>query len=111
MRQVVSAAEARAHLDALLRQAAEGGMPVVVERDGGPAAVLLALAEYERLLAGRGEQPGQQGEEDWLARADRIREEIMARLGGRKLPPPEDIIREMREERDAQIDAAVRDLR
>ncbi len=46
--------------------------------------------------------------DDWLKKVREVREQIRQELGGRILPPPEDIIREMRDERDAQLLDALR---
>jgi prevent-host-death family protein len=97
MRRVVSATEARVHFGDLMRRVVEGREAVIVERAGKPEVVVLSVAEYERLLAGQREQP------DWKARLREVHEQIRAELGGRTLPPAEEIIREMREERDAQL--------
>ncbi len=97
MKRVISATEARVHFGEVMRRVVEDGTPVVVERGGRPQVVVLSVAEYERLMAGR--KPLR----DWLERADAVREMIRRELGDRKLPPPEDIIRQMREERDAQL--------
>ncbi|MGH2560895.1 MAG: type II toxin-antitoxin system Phd/YefM family antitoxin [Thermomicrobiales bacterium] len=99
MQRVVSATEARVHFGELMRDVADGGETVLVERAGIPRVVILPIVEYERLRAYAGaEQPG-----DWLARADRIRERIQRGLSGRALPPSDEVLREVREERDAQL--------
>lgn len=48
------------------------------------------------------------GSTDWRQKMEEVREEVKAELAGRSLPPPEEIIREMREERDEQILASLR---
>src|SRR5262245_4332821 len=106
MNRVVSATEARVHFGELLRRVVEDEEPVIVERGGKPQAVVLSLASYERLLAGDTLE-----QEDWWTALERVRNLIQAELGDRELPPVEDVIREMREERDAQLDAAIGDLR
>jgi prevent-host-death family protein len=95
MEQTVSATEARIHFGELMRRVVERGEPVIVERGGKPEVVVVSIAEYERLRANKNG--------DWLQRVDEVREQIRQELGDRTLPPPEDIIREMREERDAQL--------
>ena len=95
MEKAISATEARIHFGALMRRVVERGEPVVVERSGKPEVVIISLATYERLQANKSN--------DWLKRAKEVREQIRKELGGRTLPPPEDIIHEMREERDAQL--------
>jgi prevent-host-death family protein len=97
MRQRISATEARIHFGELMRQASEQKQPVIVERDGKPQIVVLAIDEYERLVA------GQHASTDWLAQIDQLRERIRVELGDRQMPPSEEIIRQMREERDAQL--------
>jgi len=57
--------------------------------------VVISFAEYKRLNANHAN--------DWLERVDKVREQIRRELGGRTLPPSEEIIREMREEQDVQI--------
>jgi hypothetical protein len=68
-----------------------------VERGGKPHVVVLSVDEYDRLLT------GQQEQDDWRQLVRQAREQIQAELGGRELPPPEDVIRQMREERDARL--------
>ncbi len=97
MKRVISATEARVHFGEVMRWVVEAGTPVVVERGGKPRVVVLSVAEYERLTAGR------RAMGDWLERVDAVREMIRRDLGGRDIPDPSDIIRQMREERDAQL--------
>jgi len=97
MGRVITATEARIHFGEVMREVVENQEPVVVERGGKPQIVLLSIDTYENLLAGQAEQ------EDWRTLLALAHERIRADLGERQLPPPEEIIREMREERDAQI--------
>jgi prevent-host-death family protein len=97
MGRVVTATEARVHFGELMREVIERRQPIIVERGGKPQVVVLSIAEYEHLLAGQAKQA------DWRELVRRAREQVRADLGERNLPPPEDIIREMREERDAQL--------
>jgi prevent-host-death family protein len=80
-----------------MREVVENRQPVIVERGGKPQVVVLSIDEYETLLARQAQR------EDWRSLLAQAHERIRADLGGRQLPPPEEIIREMREERDAQI--------
>jgi 3' terminal RNA ribose 2'-O-methyltransferase Hen1 len=48
-------------------------------------------------------QPNEQQQPDWMELVDQAREQAHSELGDRMLPPPDEIIRQMREERDAQI--------
>jgi len=98
MEHVVSATEARVHLGKWMRRAAEGEV-VIVARGGKPYVVMLSVETYLRL---RGERPPTW--EETLKRIQELRAQIRKDLGGRPLtPPPEEVIRAMREERDAQI--------
>ncbi len=55
------------------------------------------MALSNQLMAEQGEQ------EDWKELVRQAREQIRAELGERQLPPPEEMIRQLREERDAQL--------
>ena len=93
----VSATEARIHFGQLMERVAELEETVIVERSGKPQVVILSVREYDRLSAGRKE------EDDWLVLADRSRARIQEESDGRRLPPAEELIGQMREERDAQL--------
>ncbi len=53
---MISIAEARNQLPALIHQA-ETGQPVTISRRGKPVAVVLSVAEYERLMTGIQSKP------------------------------------------------------
>ena len=97
MKRVVTAAEARIRFGELIRRVAENRETVIVERGGKPQAVVLSVAEYERLLE------GQQAQNEWKTLVASAREQIRAELGDRKLMPPEDVIAKMRKERDSAL--------
>jgi prevent-host-death family protein len=96
MRRVVSATEARIHFGELMRQAVETHDAIIVERGGKSHVVVLSVEEYERLRKGQ-----QQG--DWKELVRGARAQIHADLGGRSLPRPEEILEQVREDRDEQL--------
>jgi prevent-host-death family protein len=97
MERVVSATQARINLGELMRWAVEKQEPVVVAHGGKPHVVLLPLELYEHMKATASQQP------DWRERVRRSRQQIRSELGERPLPPPDQILREIREERDEQL--------
>lgn len=100
MERVVSATEARIRFGELMRWVVESQKPVIVERGGKPHVVVLSVAKYERLKAAHESDSWREA----LARAIQVGAKIRARRGGQPLtPPPEEIIRQMREERDEQL--------
>lgn len=101
MGRTISATEARVHFGEVLRRVAENDETIVVERGGKPQVVLLSVAEYERLRAGRPER------QKWREKLDRAHAAILADLDGREMPDIDQLIHDMREERDAQILDAV----
>ena len=97
MERMVSATEARIHLGELMRRVVESQEPIIIQRGGKPHLILLSIAQYERLLKAR------QQEEDWRDLVRQARAQIQADLGGRELPPSEEILRQTRENRDEQL--------
>ena len=93
----VSATEARIHFGELMRRAVAGQEVIVVERSGEPHVVILSVAHYERLKAAKEAQTG------WQLRVDEARRRAATDLGDRSLPQAEDVIRQMREERDGKL--------
>lgn len=61
MTKKVSAAEAKAHLSALMAQVAYGGERVVVERRGKPLAALVSMDDLQRLERLQPSSSGPQG--------------------------------------------------
>jgi hypothetical protein len=57
----------------------------------------LSVDKYQQLLAAQEER------EDWRELVRQAREQVRADLGERELTPPEDVLREIREERDEQL--------
>jgi len=99
----VTEAEARERFGELIRDVAEGRETVLIEQDGESQAVVISLVEYTRLRA-RTDQAGT----PWQSRVDRLRERVSRELEGGTLPPAEEVIRRMREERDEQILGSLR---
>lgn len=99
MERVVSATEARIHFGELMRRVVKNQEAVIVERGGQPQIVIMAVAEYDQMKANQKPAEWQQV----LKQADEIREKIMARRQGQPLPPADEIIRQMRAERDEQL--------
>jgi prevent-host-death family protein len=96
MGRVVSATEARVRFGELMRQAVENHETIIVERGGKSHVVVLSVEEYERLLKG-------QQQDDWKELVRGARAQIQADLGGRQLPRPEEILDQIRQERDEQL--------
>ena len=100
MERVISATEARIRLGEWMRRAAEQGDVIIVARSGQPYVVMLSYEAYRRLQ-------GEESRPAWEETLERIRKtaaQWRAERGGKPLtPPPEEVIRQMREERDAQI--------
>lgn len=71
---------------------------IIVERSGKPQLVLISLDEYRALPALRAAQTP-----SWMDLVMEARRQVAEDLGERRLPPSEEIIREMREERDAHL--------
>jgi prevent-host-death family protein len=98
MERTLSATEARIRFGELMRRVTEEGDRVIVERAGKPHVVVLSVAEYEGLVA------SQRDGHTWRELVQQARERIRADLGDRELtPPPEEVIRQMREERSAHF--------
>lgn len=97
MERIVSATEARIRFGEMIRRVVDNQETIIVERSGEPQIVLLSLVRYRRIKA------AEQAQIDWRKRVDKAREQIAQDLDGAELRPPEEIIRQMREERDAQL--------
>jgi prevent-host-death family protein len=93
---IVSATEARIRFGELMQQAVKEGKPIIVERGGKAHVVVLSMDAYQRLLQG-------QQREEWQSLVDRARTQIGTELAGRALPRPEEILQQIREERDAYL--------
>jgi prevent-host-death family protein len=99
---VISATEARVHFGEVMRRVAETNEAVIVERGGEPQVVILSMDEYGALLRRRPDKP------EWETKLEAAQRLLEEQLDGRRLPPVDEIIHAMREERDAQLDEALR---
>ncbi len=99
MERRITATEARIHFGEVMRRVMEQGEQVVVEKDGQPQVVIVSVADFERIKMERHQEGWEKQFEEMIAFAARVK----VRRGGQPLTPPEDIIREAREERDAQL--------
>lgn len=94
----VSATEARIHFGEMMDRVAGNQETIIVERSGTPQMVLLSIDAYTALQAGAA-----QNTPSWQELVQASRDRIAAELGNRRLPPSEEIIRQMREDRDAYL--------
>lgn len=97
MTKTISATEARIHLGEVLDQVETKGDRVIIERAGKPVAMLISM-EASRELAERTSDI-----ETLIERAASNAKAIERRRDGKPLPDAAEIIRQAREERDAQI--------
>ena len=98
MERTVSATEARIHLGEWMRRAVEQGETIIVQRSGQPYVVLLSFDAYQRLRRPRADEDAP------LSQLRALRQRVARHLQGRPItPPPEEVIRQMREERDAEL--------
>lgn len=93
---VLSATEARVRFGELLRRVTEQHETVVVERGGVPQAVVMSMAEYQRLSVKQ--TPG-----GWRSLARMAHDEAMKELRGRPVHRPEDMLEQARKERDGRL--------
>jgi len=96
---MVSMAEACIRFEELMREVEERHETIIVEQDGQPRVVVLSVEDYRRLKAAQLRSPW----EETRRESREIRACIHARRREEPVPPPEDIIRELREERDADL--------
>jgi len=99
MPKVISATEARIRFGELMRLAVEKGEVVIVARGDKPYVAILPFSEYKRLR----EREKERGWEESLKRILAVGAAIKAARKGKLLPPPENVIVEMRKERDEHL--------
>ncbi|MBC7357294.1 MAG: type II toxin-antitoxin system Phd/YefM family antitoxin [Desulfacinum sp.] len=98
MPHVLTAREARDRFGEVLRRAETNGETFIVERKGRPSVVIMSAEEYDR-LTGQHAVDYEKTLEDIFV----LNRRILARRGGDPIPPPEEVLKQAREERDAQI--------
>lgn len=96
MTRTVSATEARIDLGEHLDRIDDNGV-ITVEHEGTPEAVLLSALEAEDLSTVPASSP------DWRQSLERARASFARDLGDKPRPDFVQMIREMREERSAQL--------
>jgi prevent-host-death family protein len=95
MNKTISATEARIRFGELIQEAQKG--PVTVEREGKPVVIVISKHHYDQLV-------DKTQMTSWQDRLDELHQFLQAELGGRELPEPAEILREMRKERDERYD-------
>ena len=99
----VSATEVKNSWGRVVRRVLQHREPALVESKGVPTVVILPAADYQRLVAERDAEVRKQQQLALLDEAERFAKEVAARYAERPLPESVDIIRHMREERDAEL--------
>ena len=99
MSKTMSATEARIHFGELMRHVTEQKEPVFVERAGKPQVVVISVAEYEQLTT----QKVGKKKKKTIDRVLALGKQIHENAGDEPLTPPEEIIRQMREERSDHL--------
>ena len=97
MIRTISATTARIHFGEVTRQVEERREAVVVERGGREVVAIIPIDDYQRLAE------LQARDQDWWRMMTDLHAEIVSELGARELTPADDIIHQLREERDAEL--------
>lgn len=93
---IKSATEARVHFGEVMRDVSERDEVVIVEHDGDPR---IAIVSAERLASIRAQD--RRVRPDWRRMLKEIHEQIRREGNVPLSPSPEEVIRQMREERNA----------
>lgn len=102
MERTVTATEARVRFGEMMRRVVEDEEAVIVERDGEPQVVLISVEQYERFKARELDEP------PWEVMLGEVHRLLEREPGSRQLPPAEEIIRRIREERDERLQDLLR---
>ena len=95
MERKVTATEARIHFGELMQSVVNDQNPVIVEKSGKPQVVILSVEHYQKLQEDKNQ--------NWISQLQETHALIETELNGKELPDPSEIIREQREQRDAQL--------
>jgi len=101
MNRVVSATDARVRFGEMMQYLSHTQEPIIVEKSGHPQMVMLSIDHYRRLQNKLDSSFFQAA--SWVERVQQTRKLISSELGKKKLPNKAELIRNMREERDAQL--------
>ncbi len=101
MERAISATEARAHWGRLMRQVVEAEAPTLVTWRGEEQVVVLSVRRYRGLTTGDAAVP------HWLELPAEARAAVAVDLDSRQLPDAAEVVRQGREDRDAQLRAAL----
>lgn len=96
MARTISATEAQAEFDELMRLVVENDETVIVEQDGVPRVVLMAVTAYRQFSS-------KAAWESWEAQLAELHQELRPMLVDSELPSSVEIIQTMRKERDEQL--------
>jgi len=96
----MSATDARVHFGEVIRTVTESDTEVIVERSGNPVVVMMSYDEFKRLKHKAGEEEDQ--ENWWSVMVENARSNREAR-GDKPFVDATELIRDMREERDAEL--------
>jgi len=99
----VSATEVKNSWGRVVQRVLQHREPALVETKGKPTVVILPVDDYEKLIAERDAKIHKRQQLLLLAEAERFAKEVAARYPGRSLPASDELIREMREERDNEL--------
>lgn len=97
MVKVVSATEARVHFGDVTRRVEERGEAVIVQRDGREVVAIIPIDAYRRY------EETITREHDWWRMTKELHALLRAEIGDRHLPPAEEVLAQLREERDAEL--------
>lgn len=94
MAKIISATQARVRFGEVMRDAQRD--PVIVERDGVPLVVVLSKKTFDNLTQANSRPRWR----ELVATAHAL---IREDLGSQRLPPPEDVLHNIREEHDGKM--------